>query len=93
MFRPREGFAPPLRWFAFGDGPLRLHWSCAVDLFYLSFVWRLALVLVCVLRGGGFVCCVGGCVLRLVLVLVARVALAVVIRALSWFWSRVVVSF
>ena len=33
MFRSREGFASPLRWFALGDGPLRLQRPCAADLF------------------------------------------------------------
>ena len=66
--RARGGFDHPFRRPAFRVGPLRLHLPRSVVLFYLPlFVWRLALVLVCVLFGGGFVCRVGGCVRRLVL--------------------------
>ena len=53
---------------------------------------RLALVLVCVLFGGGFVCRGGGCSRRLVLVLLGRVALVVSLRAMHWLWSRAAVS-
>ena len=94
MFRACGGFVCPFRRFAFGGGPLRLHWSCGGFVLF-SVVRRVALVSVCALIVGGFVCRVGGCDLRLLVlfVRVARAVLDVALRDSPSFWSRAAVSY
>ena len=73
---------------------MRLHWSCGGFVLF-SVVRRVALVSVCALIVGGFVCRVGGCDLRLLVlfVRVARAVLDVALRDSPSFWSRAAVSY